>query len=65
MDIEEIWSGVEYDMIWPRIMKRGWLLWTRNGTFLLHKMRGVSGLEEEMLASEVGHCRKEFSSMAS
>jgi hypothetical protein len=38
-------------LIWFRIFKTGWILWTRQGNFGFHKMLEISLPAEELLAS--------------
>jgi len=45
---------------WFRIAKCGGLLWMGWWTFGLHKMRRISGLDEDLLTSQVGLCSMEW-----
>jgi hypothetical protein len=51
----EAWTG----LIWLRIGTGGELLWTRLWTFGFHKMRGISWVAQEVLASHEGLCSME------
>ena len=46
--------------IWRRIGTVGGLLWTRWWTFWFHKLRAISWLAEELLASQEGLCCAEL-----
>jgi len=46
--------------VWLRIGTGGGLLWMRLWSFGFHKMRGISWLDEELLASQEGFCSLEF-----
>jgi hypothetical protein len=51
------WGGEEWTaLIWLRIGTGDGLLWMRQWTFGFHKMRGISWLAEDPLASQEGLC---------
>jgi hypothetical protein len=56
MDLREVgwraWTG----SIWLRIGTGGGLLWMRLLTFGFHKMRGISWVAQDVLASQEGFC---------
>jgi hypothetical protein len=52
----EAWTG----LIWLKIGTGGGLLWMRLWTFGFHKMREISWLAENLLASQAGLCCKEL-----
>jgi hypothetical protein len=47
-------------LIWLRIGTGGRLLWVRWWTFGFHKMRGISWLADDLLASQEGLCSMEL-----
>jgi hypothetical protein len=60
MDLREVgwwaWTG----SIWLRIGTGGGLLWMRLWTFGSHKMRGISWVAQDVLASQEGLCSMEW-----
>ena len=57
------WGGkARTGMIWLRIGTGGGHLWIRKCTFVFHKMRGISRLDEELPASQEGLCSLESDS---
>jgi len=55
-----IWGrGAWTRLIWLRIGTGGWMLWMRWWRFALHKIRGISWLAEDLLASQEGPCSME------
>ena len=51
MDLQEVGCGAWTGSIWVRIGTGGGHLWMRQWTFGFHKMRGISWLAENLLAS--------------
>jgi hypothetical protein len=60
MDLQEVGLGGMDILIWLRIGTDGERLYARQQTFTYHKMRGISWLAEDMLASEEGLCSMEL-----
>ena len=62
IDIREVgWGwGAWTRSIWLRTGTDGWLLWMRQWTFGLHKMRVIAWVAEVLLASQEGLCSMEL-----
>jgi hypothetical protein len=56
MDLREVGWGAWTGSIWLRTGTGGELLWMRLWTFGFHKMRGISWVAQDVLASQEGLC---------
>jgi hypothetical protein len=52
--------GTRTESIWLRVRTSGGLLWMRWWTFGFHKMRGISWVAQDVLASQEGLCSMEW-----
>jgi hypothetical protein len=59
MDLTEVGWGVWTGLIWLRIERGGGPLWMWWWTFGFHKIRGISGVAEDLIASQEGLCSVE------
>jgi hypothetical protein len=60
MDLWEVGWGVQTGLIWLRIGTGGGLLCIRLWTFGFHKMREISWVAQDILASQEGLCSMEL-----